>query len=133
MKPDDSLQPFEKVHELIQTVHQADVCFEIWRLLIFKNTNVDTDSHVRAFGAYRQFFIPSVHAHFVTLVMALFRLFDSDPSAVSLRSCNDLWQKLSPSENKIFKSKLGSVRDVADRVTGLRNHLFGHRGDIGVQ
>jgi hypothetical protein len=76
MKPEDTLDAVEKVHELIQTVQAADVSFEIWRLLTFKNTNVDTDSHVRAFGAYRQFFIQSVHAHFIALIMALFRLFD---------------------------------------------------------
>ena len=35
---DNSLDPIEKVHELMQAVHSADVSFEIWRLLTFKNT-----------------------------------------------------------------------------------------------
>jgi len=43
-------------------------------LLTFKNTDADSNLHIRAFGAYRQFFIPSVHAHFVATVMALYRL-----------------------------------------------------------
>ena len=89
MAPEDGLHPVEQINELVQAVMAAEACFEIWRLLTFKNTEVDTVQHLRAFGAYRQFFMPSVHAHFIATVMALYRLFDSDPGVVSLSSCND--------------------------------------------
>lgn len=56
-----SLDSLEKVIELIQAVHSADVCFEIWGLLTFKNTAVDTALHVRAFREYQHFFMPGVH------------------------------------------------------------------------
>jgi AbiU2 len=130
---DDTLDPVEKVHELMQTVHSADVCFEIWRLLTFKDASVDSSAHVRAFGRYSHFFMPSVHAHWIGVVMAIYRLFDSDPNAVSLVSSNELRQKLDSAHNQIFRRKLGSVRDIADRVAALRNHLFGHRDNISTQ
>jgi hypothetical protein len=130
---DDSLDPIEKVHELMQAVHSADVSFEIWRLLTFKNTSVESSPHVRAFGTYSHFFIPSVHAHWIAVVMAIYRLFDSDATAVSLRSSSDLRLRLTAAQRQTFKHKLGSIGNVADRVAALRNHLFGHRGDISAQ
>jgi hypothetical protein len=129
----DTLDPVEKVHELMQAVHSADVCFEIWRLLTFKSTSVDASAHVRAFRAYQHFFMPSVHAHWIAFVMAVYRLFDSDPSAIGLVSSNELRQKLDNAQNQTFRRKLGSIRDLAGRVAALRNHLFGHRGNITTQ
>jgi hypothetical protein len=67
MPTGDGLHPVEQINELVQAVMTAEACFEIWRLLTFKNTDVDTAPHLRAFGAYRQFFMPSVHAHFSLL------------------------------------------------------------------
>lgn len=117
----------------MQAVHSADVCFEIWRLLTFKNTDFDTGPHVRAFGSYQHFFMPSVHAHFIAFVMAVYRLYDPDRTAVSLVASNELRQQLCKTQNQSFRQKLGSVLDVAERVSALRNHLFGHRGDIPAQ
>ncbi len=128
-----SLDPIEKVHELMQAVHSAEASFEIWRLLTFKNTTIDPSPHVRAFGAYSHFFMPSVHAHWIAVVMSIYRLFDSGPGAVSLVSSNDLRQKLDPAQNRMFRQRLGSILNVANRVAALRNHLFGHRGDITAQ
>ena len=73
----------------MQAVHSADLSFEIWRLLTFKNTNLDPSPHVRAIGAYSHFFIPSVHAHWIAVVMAIYRLFDSDATAVSPSGVSD--------------------------------------------
>jgi hypothetical protein len=133
MKTADALHPVDKINELVQAVTTADVSFEIWRLLTFKNTNVETAPHARAFGAYRGFFIPSVHAHLIACVMAIYRLFDSDSGVVSLSACNDLRRRLTSDQNEVFRQKLGSVRDIADRVAGLRNQLFAHRDDSSVQ
>jgi hypothetical protein len=127
------LHPVEQINELVQAVTAAEACFEIWRLLTFKNIDVDTAAHSKAFGAYRQFFISSVHAHFVASVMALCRLFDSDPGVVSLSSCNDLRLKLTSAQNAAFRRKLGIALKIANRLAGVRNQLFGHRADIAIK
>lgn len=56
--------------------------------------------------------------------MAIYRLFDPDPGAISLGPRNELRQKLDAAQNQTFRRKLGSIEDVAERVSALRNQMF---------
>jgi hypothetical protein len=132
MSTSKGLEPVEKIQELVHAVIAADRCFEIWRVLTLKNTQVDTTLHIKGFGSHREFFISSIHAHLVAWVMALYRPFDSG-SEVSLVTCSALRLKLGKAANDTFRIKLGLAHRIAIRLAGVRNQLFGHRADISAE
>ena len=83
----------------------------------FKNTSVQTRQHVRAFGAYQHFFMPSIHAHLIAVVMAISRLFDPAPRASLVRTSrlHTHWRRCdSESELKLRRECLDWIIPVSE-------------------
>lgn len=79
---------------------------------------------------YRQFFVPTRHAHMAEIVMSLSRLYDQTDGAVSLLRCKSVRAKLKPAEKARFKSQLAAAKPTAQKIRNLRDNLFAHRLDV---
>jgi hypothetical protein len=126
------MSPYEQINELEHAVEAAESCFEIWEFLTLRNDALDGKPLKDVLDEYRQFFLPTRHAHLVEIVMALSRLYDSGGNTISLITCNQLRKKLNPAENAQFKNRLAIARPMANKIRRLRHNLFAHRLDADI-
>ena len=90
------MEPHDQINELLHAVEAAESCFAIWEFLILRDKGLEPYLLKRVFEEYRQFFLPTRHAHLVEVVMSLSRLYDQTDGAVSLLRCKSLRAKLKP-------------------------------------
>ncbi len=135
------------VDELRHTVNTAWLNYEIW--WVFKSADTRPE-FVDTMNNYKLFFTTSIHAHFVALMVALYRLYETrsdtyniptflrllkEKDAVpgeTLKALNELYEKAKPLwvkvnilRNKAFghRSKAHSVSDVFDEAGVTPNEL----------
>lgn len=115
----------EHLEELAQAAHRADLHFKIW--WIFKN---ERPTYVAVMNEFLGFFRASVSAHFVAMLMELYKLLDPRNDSLSLKSL--LAEARSrPDTDAEAVAALGQSLSALDptwrKVRRLRNKLFAHR------
>jgi len=124
------MEPHDQINELLHAVEAAESCFAIWEFLILRDKGLEPHLLKRVFEEYRQFFLPTRHAHLVEVVMSLSRLYDQTDGAVSLLRCKSLRAKLKPGDRIRFKNQLAIAKPTAQKIRNLRDNLFAHRLDV---
>ncbi len=117
------------VEELRHTIQVAALNFDVW--WAYKQRR-DRARFVEVLNAYPLFFQTSIHAHFVALVVALYRVYETRPDTFNV---HELMRRLE-SERGLSRRTLAPIRRrVAAakkqwiKVSVLRNKAFGHRAN----
>jgi hypothetical protein len=115
------------ISELQQAVTFAGLNREIWWLYEGEHTRPDIAD---ALNAYPAFFKASIHAHFVALVVVLYRLYETRPDTYNI---SRLLKKLR-ADRRLDCGTLDSLNLMVDeakplwiKISQLRNKVFGHR------
>ena len=116
------------ISELRHTITVARRNYEIWWVYKSKDTR---PLYVDVMNRYGLFFQTSIHAHFVALLVGLYRLYETRDDTFNIPS---LLKKLK-AEKKLPSATLKQLEDIYKKqakplwikVNILRNKAFGHR------
>lgn len=115
------------VEELQHTCVVAGLNYEIWWLYKEKESR---KRFVDTLNDYPLFFQTSLHAHFVAMIIALYRFFETRHDTVNFPGLIKLLKKdgsITQADLKKFESKINQAKILWRKVSVLRNNLFGHK------
>jgi len=118
------------VKELQHAIIVAKLNYEIWWIYKEKNSR---KRFVDVLNYYPHFFQMSLHAHFVAMIIALYRLYETRKDTMNLPQLVKLLRKhsdLSIDEIKSMESDIVRIRPLWQKVSILRNNMFGHRTNM---
>jgi hypothetical protein len=115
----------QHLEELLQTVKAARANYDIW--WAYKK---DRPKYVDVLNEYLEFFRVSIHAHFVAMLMALYKLYDKRSDSIGVDALIE--EALADAEfTKDDSEKIARYLDLAkpisEKVKVLRHKLFAHR------
>jgi hypothetical protein len=127
-QPDPTMpNPDQYISELQQTVTAAGLNFEVWW------TYESTDTRPKfldAMNRYSLFFTTSIHAHFVALLVALYRLYERRSDTYNIPQLLQLL-KSTRTFDRATLDELNAMHAAAKplwvKVSILRNEAFAHR------
>ena len=113
--------------ELKNTVVSADLNYQIW--WVYKGPL--RKKYVDVLNNYLHFFKVSIHAHFVALIIALYRLYErkGNEDTIDFHDTVKLFKKeniLNLEKLKLINEKVESEKEIWIKVSVLRNECFGH-------
>ena len=116
--------------ELRNTLVVAGLNYEIWW---FYKEKDNRKKFVDTLRIYKPFFEISLHAHFVAMIIAIYKLFETRSDTVNMHQLIGLLKEeegVIP-QRKIQKieSKIKEIKPLWIKVSILRNNLFGHRSN----
>jgi hypothetical protein len=115
------------ISDLQQTVTAAGLNYEVW--WTYKNED-NRPEFVDAMNGYTVFFKTSIHAHFVALLVALYRLYETRedtfniPSLLRLLRANSTFDRVTLDK---LDAMYAAAKPLWVKVSILRNKAFGHR------
>lgn len=115
------------VSELRQTVIVASLNFDVWWVFKSRDTR---PLYADAMNRYLQFFTTSIHAHFVALLMALYRLYETRRDTFNIPSLLKIVRDPNVFPASVFEEVdkiYARARPLWVKVSVLRNEAFGHR------
>jgi hypothetical protein len=115
------------VGELRHTVTTAWLNYEIW--WVYKSSDTRPE-FVDTMNKYKMFFHTSIHAHFVALLVALYRLYETRGDTYNLPNFLKLLKDRAavPEETlKELEKLYAKAKPLWVKVSILRNKAFGHR------
>jgi hypothetical protein len=115
------------ITELRNTVTVAGLNHEIWWVFKSKDTR---PKYVKALNRYSLYFSTAIHAHFVAILIALYRLYEIRKDTYNIpqllrRAKTD--SKFTPDEIAEFETLYARAKPLWEKVYILRNNAFGHR------
>jgi AbiU2 len=116
------------VEALQHTCIVAELNYEIWWLYKEKSSR---ERFLDTFDNYPTFFATSLHAHFVAMIIALYRLFET--SSHEIANFNKLIKLLKKDHSidqtniKKFETEINQHKILWKKVCMLRNNLFAHK------
>jgi len=116
------------INELYHTTTVAGLNYEIWWVYKSKDTR---PRYIDVMNKYGLFFQTSIHAHFVALLVALYRLYETRDDTFNIPSL----LKMLRDESRLPDATLDFLEDIYRnkarplwiKVNILRNKAFGHR------
>jgi hypothetical protein len=115
----------EHLEELVQTANVAELNYKIW--WIYKH---ERPAYVGVMNTYLGFFRASIYAHFVAMLMALYKLGDPRPDSASLKTLLAEAEGDPSFDPKVIMSareKLVALEPTWQKVRKLRHKQFAHR------
>lgn len=115
------------VEELRHTVTTAWLNYEIW--WVYKSTDTRPE-FLETMNRYGLFFQTSIHAHFVALLVALYRLYETRDDTYNIPTFLRLLDEKStvPGDTmKELRALYAQAKPLWVKVNILRNKAFGHR------
>lgn len=123
----DKRQNFKKyLDELLHTVFVARANYEIW--WIYKNAE-DRKRYYDILDCYLGFFRTGIHAHFVAMIIALYKLFEKRRDTVNvdqLLKIGEQFAILDGSKVASIQQKVDQAKKIWKKVSILRNNVFAH-------
>ncbi|MCW7073999.1 MAG: hypothetical protein OCU20_09050 [Methanophagales archaeon] len=119
----------QNVKELQNALTVAGLNYEIWWIYKEKESR---ERFVDTLNAYPLFFQTSLHAHFVAMIIALYRLFETRKDTVNIPQLIKLFKKegtFPRMEFQRLESEIEQIKPLWIKVSILRNKLFGHRSN----
>jgi hypothetical protein len=119
----------EYVDDLRQTVTLASMNFDVW--WTYKQRR-DRARFVDVLNDYPLFFQTSLHAHFVAMIAALYRLYETRTDTFNLPQLLGRIEREKAVENRSLagiKTRFRAARKAWVKVSVLRNNAFGHRSN----
>jgi hypothetical protein len=117
----------KNVRELQHAIRVAKLNYEIWWVYKEKNSRKRFEAVLNDYPLY---FETSLHAHFVAMIISLYRLYEIRKGTINLPQLLRLLRKhstISDQEIKSMESDINNVKPLWKKVSILRNNLFGHR------
>lgn len=117
------------IKELQNAITVAGLNYEIWWVYKEKESR---KRFVDTLNAYPLFFQTSLHAHFVAMIIALYKLFETRQDSVNVPQLVKIMKdKGSVSEIDIQKieNEIAQIKPLWVKVSILRNKLFGHKSN----
>jgi hypothetical protein len=115
------------IRELQHAIKVAKLNYEIWWVYKEKNSHM---RFVDVLKKYPRYFETSLHAHFVAMIISLYRLYEPRKDTMNLPQLVRLLKKhsaLSTQEIRSMESDINSIKPLWQKVCILRNNMFGHR------
>jgi len=115
------------IEELQHTVTVSALNYDIWWVYKGKDTR---PKYVEVFNYYPLFFQTSLHAHFVALLMGLYRLYETRKDSHNIPQLIRELEADGTLEQKVlnkFCSDYEQLKPLWVKVSILRNKGFGHR------
>jgi hypothetical protein len=119
----------KNVKELQHAITVAGLNYEIWWVYKEKESR---KRFVDTLNAYGLFFQTSLHAHFVAMIVSLYRLYETRKDTINLSQLIKLLKNKSsiPShEIRRIESEIKQIKPLWVKVSVLRNNMFGHRSN----
>jgi hypothetical protein len=119
----------QNVKELQNAITIAGLNYEIWWIYKEKKSR---KRFVDTLNAYPLFFQTSLHAHFVAMIIALYRLFETRKDTVNIPQLIKFFEKegaFPRKEIQRLESEIKQIKPLWVKVSVLRNKLFGHRSN----
>jgi hypothetical protein len=124
-----SLLPFEVFYFEHHLGGNGAFLVEIW--WVYKEKNSRT-RFVDVLNDYPLYFQTSLHAHFVAMIISLYRLYEIRKDTMNLPQLVRLLKKhrtLSTQEIKSMEADINSMKPLRLKVSILRNNMVGHRSN----
>lgn len=122
--------PFDiYIDELRHTAEVASLNYEIW--WIYKGK--DRPIYIDVLRRYDMFFQTSIHAHFLAMIIALYRFFETRKDTINLPRLLKMAKEnklLSSSELAAVENDCAKSKAIWKKVSIIRNELFAHRSNI---
>ena len=115
------------IKELQDDVKRSSLNFDIW--WIYKERRV-RNKYEHVFNHYGWFFDASLHAHFVAMIMALYKLYERRNDTFNIAGFIALLKRgkfFTPKTLALLKQKQNTILPLWNKVAILRNNLLGHR------
>ncbi len=116
----------QHVKELQNALTIASLNYEIWWLYKEKESR---KRFVDILNSYPLFFQTSLHAHFVAMIIALYKLFETRPDTVNIPKLIEFLERegsIPQTEIQLIRSQINQIKPLWVKVSILRNNLFGH-------
>lgn len=117
------------ISELRHSVTTASLNYDIWRVYNGEETR---PKYIGVMNRYNLFFHTSLHAHFVALLIALYRIYETRKDTCNiptlLQHLRDQ-EKIDPEEIECFYEIYDKAKPLWIKVSVLRNMAFGHRSN----
>jgi hypothetical protein len=120
----------KNVQELQHAITVAGLNYEIWWVYKEKESR---KRFVDTLNAYPLFFQTSLHAHFVAMIVSLYRLYETRKDTINLPQLLRLLKKhgtISIQEIRKMESEITQMKPLWAKVAVLRNNMFGHRSSV---
>lgn len=115
------------INEIRHAVTVAELNYEIWWVYKEKRTNI-----INILNSYDMFFQTSIHAHFVALLVALYRIYEKRKDTINMKELLKLIHKVkpfSPEQKSEIEHILTEVNVLWVKISILRNEVFGHKSN----
>lgn len=119
----------QHIKELQNAITVAGLNYEIWWVYKEKESRA---RFVDTLNDYPLFFQTSLHAHFVAMIIALYRLFETRQDSVNVpQLVKMIKDQASVSEIDIqnIEAEISQIKPLWVKVSILRNKLFGHKSN----
>lgn len=117
----------KSIYELRQAATHAALNYEIW--WVYKSSDT-RPKFVKTMNRYTIFFQTAIHAHFVAMIIALYRIYENRKDTHNFeRLLSDLVTEFDAEEadTKCYRDRFETLKPTWIKIAKLRNDAFGHR------
>lgn len=111
--------------ELRQAASYAALNYEVW--WVYKSADT-RPQYVDTMNRYHIFFATGIHAHFVAMIAALYRVYETRDDTHNFKTLlSAIADQASDEATRQFQQRFETLRPIWIKVSRLRNEAFGHR------
>jgi hypothetical protein len=114
------------VRELIERVIELSRSHSIWWELVNDDNKGKYEMKI---SDHEDFFAATAHAHFLSMVVILYQLFDKRPRTKSIRHLLDALEKTHPDEVANVRQRLDPSWPIFKKVFDIRGNVYAHRNE----
>ncbi len=115
------------IQELRNMILSAYFNYDIW--WVYKEKN-ERERYIDILNRYQFFFRTSIHAHFVSLVVALYMLLECREDTVNIPNLVKILEENAKLQNNSLvriEEEIGRVKPLWTKIAILRSNIFAHR------
>lgn len=117
----------DRMYELRQAASHAALNYEIW--WVYKSSET-RPVYIDTMNRYPIFFHTAIHAHFVAMIIALYRIFETREDTHNFRGLlRELVNEFDADNSDVqtFRERYRDLKPTWVKISKLRNNAFGHR------
>jgi len=122
----DQAKIAKDIHELHRTIMEASLNFDIWAA--YKDDDLRC-RYTDTMNRYHDFFRTGIQAHFVAMLIALYRLYENKRTHNIPKLLERMADQLSPEARLHLRAMEAQAMPIWVDVGILRNRVFGHRSN----
>lgn len=115
----------DHLYELRQAATYAALNYEVW--WVYKSSDA-RPRYVDTMNRYNIHFATAIHAHFVAMIAALYRIYETRGDTHNFKTLlSAIARSHGPASISPFQSQFRNLKPIWLKVARLRNEAFGHR------